>query len=102
MTMHANSLEAYHAGRTDLFTRREKEILGVLTKLAHATDRQVRDALGFADMNAVRPRITELIEAGLLQHVADEHDPATNRTVRVVAICPRSARTDQLQLQGVA
>jgi hypothetical protein len=100
--MHANSLEAYHAGHVALFPRRSQEILGTLTKLGHATDRQVRDDLGFPDMNAVRPRITELIEAGVLQHVADEIDPATKRTVRVVAICPRFARVSQLQLQGVS
>lgn len=100
--MHANSLEAYHAGRTDCFPRRSQEILGTLTTLGHATDRQVRDALGFPDMNAVRPRITELIEAGVLQHVADEIDTVTKRTVRVVAICPRSSSASQLQLRGVA
>ena len=100
--MHANSLEAYYAGRVDQFTRREQEIIGVLTKRGHATDRQVRDALGFVDMNAVRPRITELIEDGLLQHVADEVDEVTKRTVRIVSICPRRSFVSQLELQGVA
>lgn len=88
--MHTNSIEAHAAG-TATFTDRENKIIGAIRLLGHATDRQVKDHLGFADMNAVRPRITELVQAHVLSEVADEIDETTNRTVRVVAINPAFA-----------
>ena len=63
---------------------------------------RVAEAIEWLGARRIPQGITELIEAGVLQHVADEIDPATRRTVRVVAIAPRSARVDQLELQGVA
>lgn len=84
--VHANSIAAYYEGNSDAFNRRETEILRVLGKLGRATDRAIRDALGFPDMNAVRPRITELIECGVLHSPANTVDPVTGRTVRLVSI----------------
>jgi len=48
------------------------------------TDREVAEALLFDDMNAVRPRITELVQAGSLVEVGSKQDTETGRTVRLV------------------
>ena len=48
------------------------------------TDRQVMEWLGFTDMNSVRPRITEMIDAGLLEVICDTLDPVTRKKVRLV------------------
>lgn len=47
------------------------------------TDRQMMAKLGFTDMNAVRPRITELIDIGLLVEVGAIRCPVTSKKVRV-------------------
>lgn len=98
MKLHPNSLEAYHDGRRDLFPRRSTEILAVLATLGEASDRDVCQHLGFTDMNAVRPRVTELIDAGVLEEVACRIDPVTERRVRVVRIVPKRSR-DQMALK---
>lgn len=96
MTAHANSVASYYEGNTEAFNRRQTEILRVLGKLHRATDRAIRDALGFPDMNAVRPRITEMIDSGVLYSPADTVDPVTGRTVRLVSIAPA-----QTEMEGV-
>ena len=48
------------------------------------TDRQVMEWLGFTDMNSVRPRITEMIDAGILKVICDTLDPVTRKRVRLV------------------
>ena len=73
---HTNSLASYHEGKTQAFTRRAQEILGVISRLGPVTDRAVRDALGFPDMNA----------DGVLAEHGTMLDPTTNRNVRVVHI----------------
>jgi len=100
---HTNSLASYHEGKTQSFTRRAQEILGVIARLGPVTDRAVRDALGFPDMNAVRPRITELIEDGVLAEHGTMLDPTTNRNVRVVHINrPRFDVQTEMVLGGAA
>lgn len=47
------------------------------------TDRDVATALGFNDMNAVRPRCTDLIDRGLLREVGEIRCQVTGITVRV-------------------
>ena len=49
------------------------------------TAREVKDALGFDDMDAVRPRLTELCQKGILETVPDKkkYEPSTNRWVAV-------------------
>ena len=87
MTTHANSLSAYHEGHeTGAIPNRAQEVLQAVRTIGRATDRQVRDALGFDDMNAVRPRITELVKRGTLREIGDAVDPITNKRVRVVSI----------------
>lgn len=49
-----------------------------------ATDRQLCESLGFGDMNAVRPTITQLVAAKHLAEVGSVSCPKTRRTVRKV------------------
>jgi hypothetical protein len=79
--MHTNSLNAFHAAT---FTVRELEIINAIQKYGSSTDRQIKDILGFTDMNAVRPRISELIIKGKLEERGSQHDPVTKRNVRIV------------------
>jgi predicted ArsR family transcriptional regulator len=45
------------------------------------TAREVANALGYLDMNAVRPRITELCKEGYLVEAGIRIDPVTGRRV---------------------
>ena len=86
--MHPNSLLAYSeeedAGH---LSRRASEILAVYVRLMRPlTDRDVKNELGFEDMNFVRPRITELIYAGRLQEVGSATDPITGKACRLVGL----------------
>jgi hypothetical protein len=83
--MHQNSLESYD--RFD-FSEREKAVAGALLRLRTATDRQVAEHLGYADMNAVRPTITHLTQRGAVREVGAIRCPVTGRKVRVSALLP--------------
>jgi hypothetical protein len=87
--IHQNSIAAYHAGNVDVFPQRAQMILRALVELGTATDRQICDHLEFHEMNAIRPRLTELIQAGIVEECGDVLDETTNRTVRVVRIAPK-------------
>ena len=84
--LHVHSLEARdhnqeaHKGRKQLIV----ECLRLRAK--PLTDRQIRDAIcgEAADMNAVRPRITELLKEGKLMECGAIEDPVTHEDVRVV------------------
>ena len=82
--VHPNSAQALRESAHEL-SQRAKDVLAVYRRATHPiTDRDVKDVLGFADMNAVRPRITELIEAGLLRECGRVKDALTGKGVRVV------------------
>lgn len=70
--------------KTDRETRCQK-ILAILKPGVEMTAREVKDALGFDDMDAVRPRLTELCQKGILETVPDKkkYEPSTNRWVAV-------------------
>lgn len=82
--MHTNSLAAYQEESATL-SRRAKEILTFLERHGPATDRQTKVFLGYPDMNCVRPRITELIDANLVHEIGSTIDATTEKKVRVVA-----------------
>lgn len=100
-SMHVNSLAAYEAGRRELFSKRELLILDALRGKAPATDRDVMHALGFADMNSVRPRITELVKDGVLVELDSVRDRKTGKWVRTVQTRKVSQQTE-LSLAGGA
>lgn len=83
--MHENSVAAYHAEESKL-SRRARAILAYITLAGPRTDRQVMQEMGFSEPNSVRPRITELIEAGKLMEVCSRRCEITGKSVRVVDI----------------
>lgn len=83
--MHPNSVECYHAEEAKL-SRRALEVLRWITEHGPHTDREVMAGLMFNEPNAVRPRITELIDAGKLMEVGDVTCQVTGKTVRRVDI----------------
>ena len=62
-------------------SKRQKLILSALTK--PMTARQIAYELGFKDMNAVKPRLTELVKAGKVEAIEKAYDEATGRSVAV-------------------
>lgn len=103
-SLHVNSLSAYWEGKDDLFSKRELAVLGAVRRAfrARATDREVMIALGFTDMNSVRPRITELVKDGLLVEDGSETDPITGKTVRVVALVYPKAQERQTEFANTS
>lgn len=83
--MHENSLTAYRAEEAKL-SRRAQAVLDWITEHGPHTDREVMRGMGFSDMNAVRPRITELIDLRKLMEVGDVRCPVTGKKVRRVDI----------------
>jgi hypothetical protein len=82
--VHPNSIEAYHSQEAKLSARAEA-VLAWIRFHGRATDRQVAYGMGFGEnLNAVRPRITELIDAGLLRETHNVRCHVTGKTVRVV------------------
>ena len=87
--IHANSLDAYYEGRLEDFTKRQREILKAFAQRGTLTDRECLAVLGYTDMNAVRPRITELIDYGVLSEVGETKCPVTEKRVRRCEIAPK-------------
>ncbi len=87
--MHQNSLLAFFENGPRL-SKRAKAIVALLESdaMQHLgrTDRMVMTALGFSDPNAVRPRITELIDMGLLEECGDCRDSVSGQRVRRVRL----------------
>jgi hypothetical protein len=82
--MHDNSLRAYEEEK-DALGNRAKEILKYLEGTPRPqSDRDIRTAMGFTDMNHVRPRLTELIRVGLVFEVGRHRCAVTGKTVRIV------------------
>ena len=71
--------------QTDKSTR-YRMILEAYRQHGHMTAREVGQRLGFTDLNAVKPRITELCDCGLLRAVGKKYDQVTNRNVAVFEI----------------
>lgn len=83
--MHVNSLTAYREERPRL-SQRAADVLEVVRMFGPLTDREIVETMGYRDMNAVRPRVTELIEAGILVEHDSVRCPVTGKTVRRVAV----------------
>jgi hypothetical protein len=84
---HENSLEG-HDALAKVLRGRRAEVMAWLRENGPATDRQVRDGLygPTADMNMVRPRISELLDARVIRELDRVEDAATGMTVRRVAV----------------
>lgn len=81
--IHEHSIAAYHTELPKL-SRRLLAILVWLESHPCKTDREVMIGMGFSDMNAVRPRITEGVEMGRIVEVGEKVCPITHKTVRIV------------------
>ena len=81
--VHEHSRQAYHAELPRL-SRRASAIVAWLAANPRVTDRDVMQGMGFTDMNAVRPRITDLIDTGEVVEVGSKVCPVTRKTVRIV------------------
>jgi predicted HTH transcriptional regulator len=67
--------------------KRREEILDALARENKPmTDRQIKNCLMLRDMNDVRPRISELIDAYKLKEVGRTKCMETGRTVRLVTL----------------
>ena len=81
---HDNSMEAY---RTLDRRKRREAILQVFRTASDAmSDREVCLTLGYSDMNAVRPRITELRDEGMIIETGKQYEG--HRPVRVCEMIP--------------
>lgn len=81
--IHPNSILAW---RSLDITRRMRAVCEALERIGHAaSDREVRDSIDPRhDMNFVRPRITEAVDAGIMAEVGSVTCPVTGKTVRLV------------------
>lgn len=79
MAVHVNSLAAYHS--LNLGERAAQVLAVYVESLQPLTDREVMERLGFTDPNAVRPRVTDLVDAKLLEECGS--DTGGGRKVRV-------------------
>jgi hypothetical protein len=92
--VHSNSLATFRA-EEHRFSRRAVAVREWIREHGPHTDRQVMQGMGFREPNAVRPRITELVDAGELIEVRNTRCPETGKTVRVVDV-PRRGQMELL------
>lgn len=92
--MHPNSLAAYRS-EVRRISLRAATVYAWIREHGRSTDREVMKGLGYHDPNKVRPRITELVDAGMLAEVDEKIDPETRKRVRVVEVV-RSNKQEQL------
>ena len=82
MLIHENSLKSNHE-----MEKRQAAILEIYKIMPTClTDRDVMFHMGMFDMNAVRPRISEMLDRGILEERGKVTCPVTGRTVRLVGL----------------
>jgi len=86
MNIHDNSILSNR--ETERYRRRQVIIEIYRKANKPLTDREVRDLGGFREMNEVRPRITEMVNEGILLEFSQIFDKASRRTVRTVHLAP--------------
>jgi hypothetical protein len=90
MTRHRNSAVAYAeeqaTGRVGERAQRILEAAQSWPGTGRWTDREMMEYLRLPDMNAVRPRITELVAAGLLVECGRAEDHVTGKRVRTCCV----------------
>lgn len=69
--MHENSLNAYKEQNPTL-NKRCLEVLAAIMELKVATDLQIMEHLGYTDPNKVRPRVTDLKKAGIIEELPEK------------------------------
>ena len=89
---HENSLLAYLEGKEGQFSKRQDEILRILAIMPQATDRQLLELTHYSDLNAIRPRVTELVQLGALEEVGSTKCLVTGKRVRLVGRAQRQTQ----------
>lgn len=86
--IHENSTQAHREHEdTGKGATYRKRIVDLLTKTGSAmTDRQIIDTLHVTDVNNIRPEITRLKQAGVLEECYKVKCETTNHMVRTVKI----------------
>lgn len=97
--MHINSLLAFDEARKSLNDRCQK-ILRVIEKFPDSTDRDILHELGWSDMNMVRPRITEMVQKGLVVETGSMTCGITGRKCRTLGK-PTFEHKGQLKMFGI-
>lgn len=85
---HTNSHESWQSLRP---ANRIERIIAAFRMYHDLTDRECMESLGLTDMNSVRPRITEMIEQGVLHEGESRTDHVTKKTVRTCSLAPAMA-----------
>ena len=84
--VHTNSLQAFHSEQPKL-SAREQLVYDYILEHGPRTDRELAYGLGFGEnLNATRPRVTELIKRGRLMEVGSIECPVTHKRVRRVDV----------------
>lgn len=93
MSTHPNSTAALAQEKDKKrLSRRCRMILSEASKRdSEFSDRQMRQWLGLSDMNAVRPRITELVQDGFLVECGTTIDTTSRKRVR---LCRRATAAE--------
>lgn len=73
--------ESYRRMKSRISPRQQK-ILSIMGT-GEMTAREIADALGYRDLNAVKPRLTELRKDGRVAVSGKRYDPDTDRNVTV-------------------
>ena len=76
-------------------TKQRRQLLDYLSRHTdeQMTARQIAYELGFSDLNAVKPRLTELRKAGRVKAVGKQKDPLTGVSVAVYEVVERCWKT---------
>jgi len=90
--IHENSLDAYRSSELEL-SERAQAVFDWIKSNGKATDRQVARGMGFDHKSAVQPRISEMVDDGVLVEVGKAQDPISGKSVRVVDV-----RREQTQM----
>lgn len=81
--IHEHSRDAYREEYPKL-AGRKAQVYEWIAQHGPSTDREVMEGLGYSDMNSVRPRISELVAAGILIECTEHYCDLTGRLVRVL------------------
>ena len=81
--MNSITRETRHEAYIRKLNLRQKAILDVLDIGEEMTAREIADVLGFTDLNAVKPRLTELKAEGVIEATRKAWDIVTGRNVAV-------------------
>ena len=82
--VHSNSIVSYYQLKK---AKRYRIILDLLEKtFVPLSDRQIKDKLGFSEMNSVRPRLNELINKGIVKESNNIKCFLTGKTVRTIIL----------------